>query len=327
MSRGPGWVQGRIRAALVRREPILSAALLWSIAESGDHVEDGHISDALYKSYRRSLGALKDAKVLHAERRLLVSMREVLKFYPDHSRDAAVRDMRRKLLPTFASILDDTEIDATDVERRAFDAHASEWSRNGMGAAKVRTAWRALEAQIAQVMPHVRRDDRELLAQVLGKVGEYLGTRSVHRVETTLRGQLARLRRRSGSARQLARVVAMLDELCQMVLPMEVVQRLTMKSQLWQHVTYGRPQRPTLRPGTKKRLFELAPDVVAALEGHKPRDPSTDDDFSRLLWPARELPPTVDAFSPLLDRLVGRDALSWFEFLTPVASPPLERSR
>jgi hypothetical protein len=338
MSRGLGGLERRILRE-VRRPNTFSGEVRWRIAIQANRLDDdGEIAHAFVESYRRAVKRLVRKRLLRRASRRLATVEEIVRFSPDRTLSLPVRDMRRRLLPAFARIVAGAppRYGPVDNERWAFSTGFAALEPSDARRRRIAPLRRQLDREVAEVFAGVA-EQRPLLTLILAKVSEYLDAQRVHKVGVPLRRLLGRVRHAAKAVPALRGTADALGAVCNVILPATTVRRATLKDYLTPHVELHRGSHG-LKIATKNRLFEMRPSIVKRLDGHKsrvppkPAAPGNKPAYLRMLQEhARRslnpLPPTVDAYSPRLDQLVGKDALSWFVFLSPGTTAKAKAAR
>src|SRR5262245_58268471 len=105
MSRGLGRLQNLIVEAVQHGHRQFNE-LCWSLAEiSGSGAAEG-LPRAYYVSFQRAVSHLEDRRLVNVDRRKLVSLGELIAYYPHRPRQRALREMRSRLLPLIQKYLE-----------------------------------------------------------------------------------------------------------------------------------------------------------------------------------------------------------------------------
>jgi hypothetical protein len=253
------------------------------------------MSRPFYGSFRR---ALDSDQVVSVSKRRLQGLDELEKYYPFKTRDALVKSTREALLPVLCKHLSDTK-------ERQFSLSDNEEYLLGLLSQEVRrhlkTSWQKIETEVIRAMyRHVRNSDcRDRLLDLLARGRELFSPGSGISHGRAFGNLLVEAVEVAGP---LTVLVAARD-LYVGALPKEARRRTVLKSQLFAVMDFGAQGASGMKDETKQVLLKAAPQIVKGLPGHV--------DGSGQGWDHR-----LTHFSPVLDRLIGRDVLAPFEFVS-----------
>ncbi len=320
MSRGAGQLQRQIAESAGAEPGISVGRLRWRLAEASGRVEPAGISRSFQVSFQRALrGAAGERHhLIEVESRKLVTLDELALHYPDKTHSAEVRAARSALLPAVVDLAraSPPQFGVVKTERHALHERITLLRESApTDLRRARRAWASVRSAIVAVIGRLSEQDAATLVRVLGKGSEYFEPKSPHQVNVPLRALLEDVTAAIRAEPSLAAVAAALSELCEVVLPRELVAGATLKDRLYSLVDFGNRKLQSMKTATKERLFEACPDAVAALRGHEAWETTAGDaQFIALVGRAQG---EVKRFSPVLDQLLQRDALGRFEFVRP----------
>ncbi len=300
MSRGVGKLQQRILERIEATGTVSLNRLCWDLAgEQGSAAPS--ITDAFHSGFRRSVRRLAEDGYIAPARRRLTDIDELVAFYPYKSRNAEVKAMRLQLLPVAKAYLSDRQV------RKYTPAQNETYFYRDL-ADDIRTGaearWRSVEGVLFEALPAPDPRVRDAIFDLLVRGRQlFLHQPMGHRapVSFLLGRALA-----AGGDRLPAVAVAKLQALSSLF-PTRDLARLRFKSDLYEIAHLGRDHSPHVKDQFIEYAMREAPAAMRSLPGFK---------AARSEGPAKFRRPIRDEASPLVHKLVQRDALAPFTFLS-----------
>ncbi len=304
MSRGHGEMQQLLLKILERhKNGVPLPTLIWMAAADDEGVSDN--DDMPAETYKRLHAAARRLRrsgskpMVVARKQRIASLDELVRLYPDRTKDSTVRQLRRTLLP----LISDYAAHHDTRRRQRSAVSVEEWAlRDHLSDDAIRQrfakAWSALEREIVRRFPRFRTRARTSALELLVRGNELAGGSAHVTAGVTLSAAISHMRAVAG--RRNKRLLAVLDNM-KAHLPVRRLQRADLKAVLRSvvHLDKGQPVR--LKQTFKQFLRDNVPDVLTTLPGHFERQ-------ADVPW----LEPEI-TFDPVLDRLILRDALQAFD--------------
>lgn len=294
MSKGPGQLQQKILSALSQRQGDVHVnELCWELgAPPGTE-----LTMDFYKSFRRAVTRLEDAALIVLAKRKLVTVDEVVEYYPSKTTTFDVKTLRERLLPTVKSYLDEKgcyQFGAAQTERHVLDKHPP--------SPELCEDWLSIEATLLKIAPQAQStEDKGALVALLANGRWLVGKRRSPCPFGSFGQSVEEFCRTSLTARRQLLIVKLRSFYAKCVDPSEY-RRAALKDRLYAVVNLGENQTPGLKDDFKKALLDREPDYIRTLPGH------VDGSYSGWMI-SRER-----RFSEILDSLLSRDVFRSFEF-------------
>ena len=301
MSRGIGSFQRCILERIEAAGTVSLNRLCWDLAgEKGSAAPS--ITDAFHSGFRRSVRRMAEDGYIAATRRRLTDVDELIAFYPYKSRNGAVKTMRLQLLPVAKAYLSYRQVRKyTPAQNEAyFYRDLPDDIRTGAEA-----RWQNLEGILFEALSVPDHRVRDAIFDLLVR-GRQLFLRRPMRHGAPIGFLLGRVLDAAGRHLR-AEAAAELQGLSSLF-PARDLARLKLKSDLYEIAQLGRAYHPHVKEEFIKYLMQEAPAVMRSMPGFKPARSKGVGEL-RLL-PIRDEP------SPLVHKLVQRDALAPFAFLS-----------
>jgi hypothetical protein len=300
LSRGPGSLQQIIFDRVSAAGTICLNRLLWDVALERRAARPS-VTDSFNSGFRRSVRRLVEEGHIRPERRRLTDIDDLIECYPYKSRDADVKSVRFQLLPVAKAYLGWRQVrkySPADNERYLY-RDLSEDVR-----AEAEARWRNVEPVLFAALTSGGDHVREAVFDVLVRGQQLFGRRPMlHRAPlTVLLDQVIAL----ASDSLPAEAVADLRHLAA-IFPAPVLARLKLKSDLYEIAQLGRDHSQHIKDDFIQYAMRTMPDVMRSMPGFKPAR------FERV---AKLSLPFKEEVSPLVHKLLRRDALAPFEFLS-----------
>lgn len=284
-----GQFQRQVEAEVgARAEPISMVELRWVLWE-----QRAGTAASLPKSFHLQLVRELRRGAYRLERRGLQDFQELVHLYPFKTLDRATRQMRHRLLPHLLTLADHH----TKYSRDANEEHLLRRNRERLNSFRIR--WERIEPSLFTAMG--RRGDRDWALPLLCR-GRQLFTTGT---DLSCATDFAALVERAVTRTNRARLARVLSRFLEEVFPRDTRRSTRLASQLHGLAELNERGKSKLRTDVCEELLRLDGAYVSDLPGHRAR-PSG---LRGMLQPH----PT---FSPHLDRLVARDALQRFQFVS-----------
>lgn len=301
MSRGHGAVQQQILRQLRSGRVVPVNELQWLIA---GHATD--ISDAVANSFGRALRKLEGDDEVKIESRQLESFDEVVAVLPFRSRSLDVMRLRRRLLPHLSSFSSQRGgYGGADNERYVLE-HTNElrW-RNEEHWNEIERDWKSIEDGLYGLLPSKRAPHR-LIVDIITR-GKELFSFATGVAHPAPLGPMLKELMAAYSTKKPPAVVRRAFEFYQRLVPRADRVAARVFSKLLEIVNIARHGADTIREEAAEYLLEVAPKIVRALPGHK--------DGTKPFGPSSFFS-SKTTFSPLLDKLLTKEALQEFRFVS-----------
>ena len=301
MSRGPGNLQqiilDRVQAS---RGGVSLNRLLWDVAaERGGAAPS--ITDSFDSGFRRAVRRLAAGNHLRKEKRRLTGFDELIELYPHKSGDSAVRNLRLQLLPVARAYLAERharKFSPADNERHLYRDLPDD------ARARAEASWLNLEPALYAALADASASAREAVFDLLVRGQQLFRRRPVrHRVAfIALLGQAIAV----AADRLPAAAIAELQAIAA-AFPARILARLKLKSDLYEIAQLGRDRSQHVKDDFIDYAMRAAPAVMRSLPGFKA---AWSERVGKLRMPHK------DQHSPLIHKLLQRDAMAPFEFLS-----------
>jgi hypothetical protein len=316
MSRGHGSMQNRILRQLSAGVETSSNVVQWQVAGQASD-----LSPAFANSFGRAMRALADGGAIQIVERDLTSFAEVIQLFPYRSRTLLVLQLRQRLLPLLSKFRPQRGYYGLAANERHVLETANELRWKGEKRwLQISDEWALLEAELYNLLGK-RAAPRRLIVDVIIR-----GRDLFHEISPIshddplgpmLQG-LARAYRSTGEPPVLQRVEAFYEK----YVPSAERVNARLLSRVMGVANIGRLGADAIRTEAAEFLLEKDPTYVRSLPQH--RD-ALEAAFNR------RGPTSGTKFSPLLDKLLTKDTLQKFRFVTAnrahaMASPSLSRS-
>ncbi len=293
-SRGLGHVQTAVIEVLERDGALPFASIAWRAAEHMKAVAPGEdlvpeIDSALHRAAVGLTGP-KHRRLMRS-RTVFQRLDEFIRLYPEHTKEAAIRDLRRLLLPHVEAFVG-------SMRGRLRRLHECEdIAVKALGDAERRVlaeAWLVVEAALLDSIGTLPSDARIVVCETVARGREVLLNAPRVHCSLSLFGALKAVEALPLSSPVARAAVATLRSL----MPRESFDHQRLKAILFPVVDLSKRQRATLKDDFKKHLLRVKPTYVASLPGHVPASPRR-----RSMWRLLrgEDGPT---YSPFLDQLI-----------------------
>lgn len=309
MSRGHGSMQKRILRQLSADVETSCNVIQWQVAGQASD-----LSSAFANSFGRALHALAIDGAIQIVERKLTSFTEVVRLFPYRSRFSVVLQLRQRLLPLLSKFNPWGSYGPAENERHVLQtANALTMDDGEKRWQTITNEWALLEARLYDLLGK-KAAPRPLIVAVIAR-GHHL----FHKLSPIehhaplglmLQGLLSAYRSR-GEPSVLQELKLFYDK----YVPWDKRVKAGLLSRVMGIANITRPGADTIRTEAAKFLLEKDPTYVRSLPEH--RDAAED--------PLPRRGPTSDIkFSPLLDKLVTKDALQKFRFVTANGTPATE---
>ncbi len=304
MSRGPGKVQRLILGDLSISDPTEINELCWRFGLKEGKVVRGELGKSFYAGFRRAVDQLVATGHVRRTEERLTNLEQLVKFYPFRTRSVPVKLLRERLLPILKNHLEETKalkFTAAEDEHYLLRQLPAETQK------KARLAWEKLELRLIALLAHVR-DERKY--EILGLLARgrqlFIPPEGIsHR--RSLGSLITRVFDRSSLTGSEQAIQAEASAFYERFFPRVTVARNRFKSQLYCVVDLRRQSgTPKLTEDFEHILLERDRKFIEGLPGHRPGGELN----VRAFLPRQEV-----KFSPMLDKLILRDALAPFDFL------------
>ena len=309
MSRGLGKLQQSI---LDRIDPAGTTSLNqleWILTAEQDG-PSASITAAGDVNFRRAVRRLVEEGYLRMAKQRLTDLDDVIAFYPYKTRDAEVKAMRLQMLPVVKSYL------AFRQARKFSPAQNEIHFYQGLSdetRADAERRWQAIEPGLFDAMCCVDAGRREAILDLLVR-GRHIFLRKPTRHLVALTRLLERALAATGDFPPI-RAMEDLSALASSLFPRRELARLRLKSDLYEIAHLGRDHTQTVKDQFIEYAMRESPQIMRSMRGFKPAR-SQKAGKVKLLLPIRDEP------SPLIHKLVQRDALAPFQFLSVRRSTP-----
>jgi hypothetical protein len=320
MSRGPGRLQNAILDTVGEKGTLSFGKLCWCLAEDVDRgvTKSGDLSRTFYASCHRAVSRLVDEGKLLRVRRKLQNIAELVAHYPYKTPQKTIKDLRTRLLPHLHSYLGETK--ARQFGLRETERHFIA-QKNSDEMQQNEKYWRGIENRLSLLLSKVPIGRRELVLDLFVRGRELFVPDSHATCPIDLGTLLRRALASSGIPKPERMVYAEIKDLYDACFPLNERRLMNLKDQLYVVVDLSKQGsgKPLLKEAFKKELLKRDPSYLTSLPGHKGEEERT--------IPGLEGWPFDIYFSPLLNHLIGRDSLSFFDFLTlpSVVTPIAQR--
>ncbi len=293
-SRGLGQVQTAIIEVLERDGALPFASIAWRAAEHMKAIGPGDdLAPEIYSPLHRAaigLAGPKHRRVVRS-RAVFQWLDQFVLLYAEHTKAAAIRDLRRALLPHVEGFVH-------SLRKRLRRTHECEDIAVGALADAERRAlgeaWLTAERALLDSVGALPSEGRVVICETVARGREVLLNAPRVNCSFSLFGALKAVEALPLSSPVAPGALATLRSL----MPREAFEHQRLKAILFPVVDLTKRQRATLKKEFKKHLLDVKPTYVASLPGHvpaSPRDPSMWD-----LLRGDDGP----TYSPILDRLI-----------------------
>lgn len=303
MARGIGKLQQLILDTLRRlAKPVPLATLIWEVAHAEDVLDpaSGDIPEQIYKNvHEAARSLLNPRRALVTERKARFrSLDELIRVYPDRTRSARIRSMRRRLLKYIPLYIEKKgpKRSIADIEMAVF-VREFEWEKHRTEATR---SWQRIERSLLRVIPSMEEVSMRRSLEFIVRANEMLKLSRVAADVSVI-----------NVARDVREAVANQPHLAKsirtflMLLPVNRIKRALFKNELYAVVSLEKSAH-LLEP-FKLFLLQHEEEFVSTLPGHRlAPTPSLDDG---LIGFGRRRRPVGVTFSGELDELLGRDVL------------------
>jgi hypothetical protein len=321
MSRGAGRTQRAIEEVLVDhggRLPL--STLVWEVAAREGVVGPEGLDDTIYNGIWRAAKKLRgrttdDGAVIQRVERPILDLDELQRWCPDRTHSAAVRAMRRKLLPHVPGFLAQTGVKLKPIDTEDYVWRTSSFFHRHRDAERVRAMWPRLEEQLIRAMPSLPADARSIALGLVVRGQQKLTADAQHSSQVPfIEGVLSLLRvhEQSPLPIDLANSLLALPAL----LPVDEYRRKRMMAGLRQVVTLKKREPVTLTTAFKRYLLDVEGAYVRGLDGHA----EAPDNMIEAIAPF-DTPMKIE-FATCLDDLIEHSTLKplvWYELAAPPA--------
>jgi hypothetical protein len=301
LSRGIGSLQQAILERVKAAEALSLNVLCWDLAtERGGATPS--VTDSFHSGFRRAVRRLVEENYIQTERHRLTALDDLISYYPFKTRDAAVKTVRLQLLPVVKAYLawhKPRKFSPADNERHFFGALPDDVR------ADAAACWRKIEPAIFRALPPSCDPSQEAIFDLIVRGQQLFLHRPVrHRAPFTalLEQALA-----VAADRLPAPAAAELRTLGS-IFPGPVLDRLKLKSDLYEIAHLGRDHSQQIKDDFIEYAMREAPKAMRSMRGFRPK--RSEGRSIVKFQPIRDEP------SPLVHKLLLRDALAHFEFLT-----------
>ncbi len=316
MSKGLGVIQRAIVDVLERGGRLPLGSLAWRVAEELNVIgADGNLGAENYTNTFRAAKGLVQRGVIARDVQGAQSLAELVLWYPDRAQQAAVRNLRRKLL---------AHVEPYTTNHRLTKRHGNATCEvlalsllEPRAHACAVQAWVDLEDALVKALPKLVDEERGRVLDVLGRGRELMGRTRRVTGKFELVAALRRLSQRSVGGPQVGQRIQAFEDL----FPHRAYERERLEALLFEVVDLSKRNHPALRAAFKDHLLTVERHFVTRLPGHV----SARTRSGSVVWWEDE--PSRVTFSPLLDKLIMHDALKDSPFFEIVSGDEEDRSR
>jgi hypothetical protein len=300
MSRGPGRFQRRIIDSVSEARTVCLSRLRWDLAGEAAPPSSS-ISEAFNSGYHRAVRRLVEDGYIETRKRYVTDIDELIKLYPYKTRRAEIRAMRAQLLPVVKAYLAFRQ--ARKFTRAQTEKHFYE-SLPDEARAEAERRWLELEGPLFAAMASGGDALRDAVFDVIARGRQLFRRRAVGHGAPLLR---LIDRAVAAGATTPPPVLADLATLASSVFPTAQLQRRWFKVDLYEIAHLGRNFSQHVKDQFIEYAMREAPAVMRALPGFRA---AWSQKVGKLAIPHK------DEHSPLIHKLLQRDALAPFEFLS-----------
>lgn len=302
VSRGLGRLQRLILENLDHKEQTQTNELFWRLALIEKRIIPGRELDkAFYSSARRAVILLKGHVKKH--RRKLVTLDELVSFYQFRTRSVEIKKLRERLLPILKSYIEQrnaSKFSGGQSEKHLLDRLSQETQED------TRRTWHQLESSLFDLLCCAQKGRRDALFSLIAR-GRQLFVPSEGISHSASLGSLIAKAFDSMSLGEGERSLqSELHSLYSECFPRSTMAHTRLKSQLYSIADFRKYGPPHLKEEFKEFLLQEDRPFIEGLRGHTP---AHEEKIHSLYFPRKV------RFSPVLDKLILRDALAPFDFL------------